>query len=179
MIAVKENVSESAPLAPSYARREVSPQTADSSIDGAFGRLASYRGQCPSVQDNFISLGGILAITVPACLFWKRQGCSPETKPAQLFSVIPVPQLPAFAIVSVSAILPCLRSHTAWSTTRCFGRRPVLVAMVRLPAPQRMTRVQHETTFSKVFFSSRGALALPPLRSRKQHVPRALLQNSS
>ena len=88
-------------------------------------------------------------------------------------------QLTAIARDSVRVILPCLRSHTAWSTTRCFGRRPVLVATARLPVLQRMTQEQHRTTPSKVFFSRRGVLALPHLRSQKQHVPRAPLRSSS
>ena len=88
-------------------------------------------------------------------------------------------QLATIARDSVSVLLPCLRSRTAWSTTRCFGRRPVLVATARLPVLQRKTQAQHQTTSSKVFFSLRGVLALLHLPSRKQHAPRAPLRSSS
>ena len=154
-----------------------SPLIADSSIGGAFGHLAFCRGLCPPVQDSG-SCGRILANTVPACLFWKRQGCPPGTKPAQLLIYYFLSlQLTTVARDSVRVLLPCLRSLTAWSTTRCFGRRPVLVATARLPVLQKKTQAQHKTMSSKVS-SRRGVLALPHLQSRKQHVPRAPLRSS-
>ena len=154
------------------------PQIADSSIGGAFGHKASCRGQCPSVQNNR-TIGRILAYTVPACLKGKRQGSLPGTETTTVKLPFSALQLTAITWDSVRVILPCLRSHTAWSTTRCFGRRLVLVATARLPVLKMMTQAQHRTTSSKVFSSRRGVLALPHLRSRKQHVQRAPLRSSS
>ena len=111
--------------------------------------------------------------------FLEKTGCPSGAEPAQLLVYYSLSlQLTTVARDSVSVLLPCLRSRTAWSTTRCFGRRPVLVATACLPVLQRKTQAQHQTTSSKVFFSRRGVLALLHLRSRKQHVPRAPLRSS-